>query len=249
MRHLPPRFSYIGGAIAGVSVGVGRNSRLNRGFAPIMRLVVPLMLLVSSSVGCLTAVTVHDAIAAHPSVRWATDVKSASMSKEAVYLQLGDLQKTFVRIERADLTLEDAHTLSFRKGMKKRLKRLPIYIQPNPTFPDDLIQIPVHRAKIQTLSELDDVVAHANGGAQLWVITPLPGAELTPYADRFGSSNEDNWAPILAVFVSDTEVGVFHNYLERPAGRRFLWFLTPLTVVGDLLTFPFQFIYIIAGGC
>jgi len=97
------------------------------------------------------------------------------------------------------------------------------------------------------MGALNDVVAHAEGGAQVWVITPSRTGELAQYAHHF-DRNEDTWAPILAVFVSDTEVGVFQNYFEQPAGRRCLWFLTPVTVVGDLLTFPFQFIYIIVAG-
>jgi len=67
----------------------------------------------------MTSLTVHHAKDPHPSVHWALDVKSAAMTEGALYLQLGDLDGTFVKIERTDLVLEDTQTLSFKSRSKR----------------------------------------------------------------------------------------------------------------------------------
>jgi hypothetical protein len=160
---------------------------------------------------------------------------------ESESLKEGD--SLLVRIRIKDLKRRRFRQLS-PFGVEARIPRLPIRVAKSAVLPDDAIPVAVQRITIGSLEEWNEVVVSASGEPEVRVV--FVEDEAVPMFPFVASPNSglEMFSPIIAISLpslgADSKIVVAQEYVQKPRGRRAWLLLTPLTLVADVVTFPFQ---------
>ena len=116
-------------------------------------------------------------------------------------------------------------------------------------MPSDAKPVNVTRLTVRRLEELEALYKTPPSDVQVFIVT-LDESE--GRRDSLAVVQRQG-GPLIVIMTPGTKshgrVAMTRNYEQRPRLRR-AWFLaTPLSVAGDLVTFPLQFILLLAAGC
>lgn len=215
-----------------------------------------------SAGSCLTYMTVHEARNPHPHFSSLVTVTEAALHEDQFFLALrvgrhSGKQKTFetlvIRMRLSDLDLKSpSEPLAVTHPGESRM-RMPIRLTGKEAMPKGSRAIPLVPMDIESLAALHDHVLREPPEPRVLVVT-LPEGErpISGAKDSEGGRHPPAGPVIVLVHPGEdsvSRIAVTRDFVERPRVRRALLLLTPLTVVGDALTFPVQFILAISSYC
>jgi hypothetical protein len=147
------------------------------------------------------------------------------------------------------IRLKDLRPARFRRQLPPvdviaSLPRLPIRVEKDTVLPGDAIPVAVRRITLNSREEWNKVVVSASAEPEVRVVFVAPEA-LSTFPYFVASPNSGLFRPMIAISVpslgADSQIAVGQDYVQKPRGRKAWLLLTPLTVVADIVTFPFQF--------
>jgi len=216
-------------------------------------------LLSLSQIGCLlTRELVSVATSPHPSFNRIPTVGAAALYNDELFFrldrQIGDgqsaqLSALIVKVRLKDVDALPAPTILQDFPDWPDFPRLPIHLGKSDAMPIDAKPVQVTRLTVRRLEELEALYKTPPYDVQVFIVT------LDESEGRRDSlaADQRHGGPLIVIMTpgakSDSRVAMTRNFEQLPRLRRAWLLATPLSVAGDLVTFPLQFILLLAVGC